>query len=124
MAVQHAVKPVTHIREPFLVGSMGPWNKDRLGFLRRVAAEYGDVARLNFGPFPVLLINTPDLIGPLLVEHADDFDKGFAIHRAFQPIIGNGLVNNEGASWRVQRKLLAPPFQPRHIAGYGQVMVD
>lgn len=123
--VAHApAKPIPHIAEPPLIGSMTAFQKDRLAFLQRVSATYGDIARMNFGPFPVIFINAPDLVQQVLVEHATDFDKGQVIHRAFGPIIGNGLVNNEGESWRVQRKLMAPPFQHRNIARYAEAMVD
>ena len=118
-----AAKPIPHIAEPPLIGSMSAFQKDRLALFRRVSATYGDIARMNFGPFPVIYINSPDLVQQVLVEHVQDFDKGLVLHRAFNPIIGNGLVNNEGESWRVQRKLMAPPFQHRNIARYGETMV-
>jgi cytochrome P450 len=119
-----AAKPIPHVAEPPLIGSMNAFQKDRLSLFRRVSATYGDIARMNFGPFPVIFINAPDLVQQVLVEHAQDFDKGLVLHRAFTPIIGNGLVNNEGDSWRVQRKLMAPPFQHRNIARYGETMVE
>jgi cytochrome P450 len=116
-------RPIPRVTEPPLLGSMTAFQKDRLTLFRRVSATYGDIARMKFGPFPVIFINSPDLVQQVLVEHAQDFDNGLAIHRAFNPIIGNGLVNNEGESWRVQRKLMAPPFQHRNIARYGETMV-
>ncbi len=119
-----AAKPIPHIAEPPLIGSMTAFQKDRLSLFRRVSATYGDIARMNFGPFRVIFINAPDLVQQVLVEHNDDFDKGVAIHRAFTPVIGNGLINNEGASWRTQRKLMAPPFQHRNVARYGETMVQ
>ncbi len=117
-------KPIPHIAEPPLIGSMPAFQKDRLSLFRHVSATYGDIARMNFGPFRVIFINAPDLVQQVLVEHSDDFDKGVVLHRAFTPVIGNGLINNEGASWRTQRKLMAPPFQHRNVARYGETMVQ
>jgi cytochrome P450 len=59
----------------------------------------------------------------VLVEHVYDFDKGAGMHKAFNPIIGNGLFISEGEFHRQQRKLLAPSFQPRHITSYADTMV-
>jgi cytochrome P450 len=123
MAVQVAAKPVPTFPEPPLLGSMRAFQKDRLTLLLRVTQACGPVARIHFGPFPMLVLSAPDLIQAALVDHAADFDKGLALHRAFTPVVGQGLINNEGESWRHQRKLMAPAFTARHIAGYADTMV-
>ncbi len=123
MAVQVAGKPIPTFPEPPLIGSMRAFQKDRLGLLLRVMQQCGPVARIHFGPFPMLVLSTPELIQAVLVDHAADFDKGLALHRAFTPVVGQGLINNEGESWRHQRKLMAPAFTYRHIAAYADTMV-
>jgi cytochrome P450 len=123
MAVQVAAKPVPTFPEPPLLGSMRAFQKDRLSLLLRVTRACGPVARIHFGPFPMLVLSAPDLIQAALVDHAADFDKGVVLHRAFTPVVGQGLINNEGESWRQQRKLMAPAFTHRHIAGYADTMV-
>ena len=123
MVTPVAAKPVPDFREPALMGSMRAFQRDRLDLYKRVAGECGDVGRVHFGPISMLVFNTPELAQAVLVEHAADFDKGPVIHRAFTPVIGNGLINNEGESWRHQRKLLAPAFTHRHIAAYADTMV-
>lgn len=123
MATHVAPAPIREIQEPPLVGSMRAFQENRLDLYRRVAREGGDATRLHFGPFPFIIFNTPEMAHAILVEHAQDFDKGLTIHRAFTPIIGNGLVNNEGDSWRQQRKLMAPALAHRQIASYADIMV-
>ena len=105
---------------PFL-GNLLEFNSDRLGTLQRVA-QAGDVYGLRFGPFPVILFNKPEHVHALMVEHAYDFDKGVAIHNTFRPTIGDGIFSSEGEFHRRQRKLISPPFQPRHIASYAETM--
>ena len=104
-----------------LAGHLPEFRKDRLGLLRRMVAA-GDVIALRFGPFPGILFNRPEHVQSILVEHAYDFDKGEAIHQTFRPVIGDGIFSSEGDSHRQQRKLMAPPFQPRHVASYAEIM--
>jgi cytochrome P450 len=105
---------------PF-VGNLLEFRKDRLGLLRRIARE-SDVCGLYFGPFPSIMFNRPEHVQSILVEHAYDFDKGLAIHNTFRPVIGDGIFSSEGDFHRRQRKLMSPPFQPRHIASYAGIM--
>ena len=85
-------------------------------------AREGDVCGMHFGPFPGILFNKPEHVHSILVEHAYDFDKGIAIHNTFRPVIGDGIFSSEGDFHRRQRKLMSPPFQPRHIASYADIM--
>jgi cytochrome P450 len=104
-----------------LGGHLGEFRRDRLGLLLRMARS-GDVAALRLGPFSVLFFNRPEHVQRILVEYADAFDKGVAIHQVFRPIIGDGIFSSEGEFHRRQRKLMAPSFQPRHISAYAPLM--
>ena len=117
----HSPKTFRYIRGYPLAGNLPDFTRDRLGFLQRMARE-GDVYGMHFGPFPVILFNKPEHVHSILVEHAYDFDKGLAIHNVFRPVIGDGIFSSEGDFHRHQRKLMAPPFQPRHIASYAGIM--
>lgn len=107
---------------PFL-GQMPEYRRDRLNLLKRIAAM-DDVVELHFGPFPLIFFNRPEHVQSILVEHAYDFDKGESIHNVFRPVIGDGIFSSEGEKHRRQRKLMAPSFQPRHIASYADIMVQ
>jgi len=126
MAVQ--VKPKSDLSKTFryihgypFVGNLFEFRKDRLGLLQRLARE-SDVCGLHFGPFPGILFNKPEHIHTILVQHAYDFDKGLAVHNTFRPVIGDGIFSSEGDFHRHQRKIMSPPFQPRHIASYAGIM--
>lgn len=105
---------------PF-IGNILEFNRDRLGFLERMARA-GDVCGMRFGPFPVILFNRPEHVQSILVDHAYDFDKGIGVHNTFRPAIGDGIFSSEGEFHRRQRKVMAPPFQPRHIASYAEII--
>ncbi len=118
------MKPIQNVEEIPLLGSLPGFNRDHLGFVLAVARACGDVGRFHFGPFPILLFNTSELVHSVLVEHANDFDGGPVRHKAFGPVIGNGLFNSEGELHRRQRKAMAPAFQPRQIKNYADTMVS
>jgi cytochrome P450 len=78
--------------------------------------------RHAFRTIPRHLFNKPEHVHSILVEHAYDLDKGGAVHSLARPVIGDGLSTSEGDFHRHQRKLMAPSFQPSHIASYAEIM--
>jgi hypothetical protein len=58
-----------------VLGSLGEFNRDQLGFYVRCAREYGDVVPVRLGPRRGLLIYHPDAIEEVLVTRARDFVK-------------------------------------------------
>lgn len=119
----YASKHIPTLVEAPFVGSMFKHNNDRLTLYSQVARECGDIGLFHYGPFRFVQITAPDLIRELLVEQTASFDKGEGMRKAFQPVIGNGLFISEGLLHHQQRKLMAPSFQPRHLAGYADSMV-
>jgi cytochrome P450 len=116
-----SAQPIPYIREFPLIGSLPAiLRKDRLTFFVR-ATQHRAVCGLHMGPIPLILFNRAEHVQSILVEHAYDFGKGELIHKAFG---GNGLFVSEGGFHRHQRKLMAPMFQPRHIATYAEMMVQ
>ena len=69
-----------------------------------------------------MLVGDPDGIKYVLLDNAANYHKSIQFQRLTRPALGNGLVNAEGASWRFQRRVTAPMFQPRHIADFAAVM--
>lgn len=97
------------------------FRRDSIGFLRRLAADYGDVASFRVGPQPMVLINHPDLIRDILVAHARRFHKGRGLERA-KRLLGEGLLTSEEEFHLRQRRLIQPAFHRQRIAGYADVM--
>lgn len=65
----------------------------------------------------VLLLLDPALIGELLVEHAPVSTKGPGTKLTRQ-LLGDGLLTSEGPPHDRARRLIAPAFSPRRLAGY------
>lgn len=61
------------------------------------------------------LLNAPDAIRHVLVEHPTRYGRTPGTRRIFWPMIGDGLLLSEGEVWKRQRRTLAPAFAPRSI---------
>ena len=120
-AAAPAERRIPRVREAPLLGSLRAAQRDRLGFFLRVARECGDIGQFRLGPARGVFLNAPELVHALLVERTRDFDKGAFQRRPFRAVAGDGVFIAEGAAR--QRRLLAPAFTPRRVAGYADTMV-
>jgi cytochrome P450 len=94
---------------------------DTLGFLTRVARQYGDFVYFMAGGHPFYILSHPDAVRDVLVTKDDCFIKGPALQRA-KETLGDGLLTSEGEFHRRQRRLSQPSFHPQRVAHYGQAM--
>lgn len=107
-----------------LVGSLGPLSGDALVTLPALTAEYGPIVRFGILGRQFVLLADPELIREVLVEKADLFPKAQRDVEILGRFLGKGLVTNNGASHRRQRKLAQPAFHHRRIQAYAETMVD
>ena len=104
-----------------LVGNFLAFRRDRLA-VHDDAARLGPIARLSLAHIPVYVISCADLAHQVLVEQAASFHKSAGM-QFLRPVLGDGLLSAEGDTHRRHRKLLAPAFAPRRLAGYAEVMI-
>src|SRR6266404_819937 len=89
--------------------------------LTLIHRRYGGFVRTRL-PLQLYFVADPACIEEILVKKADHFRKD-RTSRLLSRVVGNGLLVNEGASWRRQRRLLQPAFHQRQLASYAAVMV-
>ena len=99
------------------------FRRDAIGFLRRLAHDYGDIVSFRLTGPPMTLLSHPDHIRDVLVTHARGFAKGRGLERS-KRLLGEGLLTSEGDFHRHQRRLIQPAFHRRRIETYGLVMAD
>ncbi len=104
-------------------GNTFPYGKDPLGFIIRCAREYGDIFQMNLLGTPIYTLTHPDHIEYVLRTHHRNFTKDFFTHQVSR-LLGQGLLTNEGESWRLQRQLAQPAFQVNQLQKYGSLMVN
>src|ERR1019366_4090162 len=97
---------------------------NRITMLERLAKEIPRIGRAGFGRINIVLVNVPDLIPEVLIERADDFEKGPVLKTFSRPLLGDGLLNSEGEQHRQRRRLVAPAFAHQRVSRYGAVMRD
>jgi cytochrome P450 len=91
--------------------------RDPLGFLQRVARDYGDLTYFRVGFDHVALFNHPQLIEEALVHRADEFEPAQVMVEA-RRVIGEVLLTAEGELHRKQRRLLQHAFMRDRIRQY------
>ncbi len=96
---------------------------DWLGFLARLAKDYGDIAFFRVFHVPVCFINRPEYIESVLVSDFRHYFKS-KDYVPLKAVMGQGLVTSEGEFWRRQRQLVQPAFHRGRIGAYGRIMVD
>lgn len=106
-----------------LLGHLRELRDDPLGLQRRFVRECGDAGILTFPGARLLVVNSPELAGALLVGDAAKFRKSRLLRAALFPLVGDGLFTSEGPLWRRQRKLMARLFPPSHLASYADAMI-
>ena len=104
-----------------LFGSMAAFRKDRLGFIKQMALEYGEVVKYRLANLTFYQVNHPDGIQQILQGNHHNYLKG----PSFDPIrtvSGNGLFTSEGSFWLRQRRLMQPSFHRKQVASFVDLM--
>jgi cytochrome P450 len=70
------------------------------------------------------IINEPGAIRHVLLDNAANYTKSEVSRRLLEPGLGRGLLTSEGETWRRHRRIMAPAFDSRSIAGYAPIMTD
>jgi cytochrome P450 len=70
------------------------------------------------------IVNEPGAIRHVLLDNADNYTKSEITRRLLEPGLGRGLLTSEGETWRRHRRIMAPAFDPRSVAGYASIMTD
>jgi cytochrome P450 len=96
------------------------FSRDILGGLVFMHGKYGPFVRTRL-PLQIYFVAEPETIDEILVKKADAFRKD-RTSRLLSRVVGNGLLVNEGESWRRQRRLLQPAFHQRHLQTYAGLM--
>ncbi|MGI4788577.1 MAG: cytochrome P450 [Janthinobacterium lividum] len=105
----------------FIGQALFAFRRDPIAYLRKAAAEHGDIVRLPLTRQPLFLVNHPDLIKDIFVTRQKQFKKGRGLERA-KKLLGEGLLTSEDPYHLRQRRLIQPAFHRQRIAAYAEQM--
>ncbi|MBI4907331.1 MAG: cytochrome P450 [Acidobacteria bacterium] len=106
-----------------LLGNLPSFLADKLGFLSRCAAEFGDVVRLHIGA-PTYLLTNPTDIKHVLVDNGTNYTKTSRLTSpSGKRLSGSGMQTSTGAEHLRQRRMLQPAFQ-RPADAFFNLMMD
>lgn len=83
--------------------------------LERSWRRHGDMFRLDLGPKRIVVIVHPDEVERVLISDRDSYYKG-ASYDFFRVLVGDGMVTNEGETWRARRRVAQPSFNKGVVA--------
>src|ERR1700691_3049908 len=72
----------------------------------------------------MFILNEPGAIRYVLLDNAANYTKSEVGRRLLEPGLGRGLLTSEGETWRRHRRIMAPAFDLRSVAGYAPIMTD
>lgn len=106
-----------------LIGVLPQLARDPAGFCTRAMLEFDDLVRLDLGFAAIYLVTLPEHVRHVLVDNHENYWKGTLFGRA-RFLFGNGLVLNEGESWKRQRRLMQPAFAHRRTTSLVPLMSE
>ena len=93
----------------------------RLEYFAHLAETYGPVHRFDLLGTRGTFVSSPDLVEYILKTKFDNFEKGQLFQSRMTTLLGHGIFNADGASWKTQRKVASHMFNQRtmrdHMTG-------
>lgn len=103
--------------------SLQSLQNDYLGYMSTIHAQYDTCFELNLGFRKLLFSKNPEVIRHYMEGDYMKFPKASG-YKWMGLFLGNGLVINEGKSWKKQRRLAQPSFHRNQLAKLSETMVN
>ncbi len=78
----------------------------------------------NTGPARWHMVQGPEGMKRIFLDNVGNYPKSEVMIRMLRPAVGDSLFTSEGASWRWQRRAIAPVFSARNVAGLAPLMTQ
>jgi cytochrome P450 len=108
--------------ENWLLGSARTIQRDPLGFNMSMLQRYGNVVAVRFLIWPTYMIFHPQDVKHVLQENHRNYSKDTYLIHFLRPLLGQGLLTNDGQSWLHQRRLMQPAFHRKQLTTFGALL--
>jgi cytochrome P450 len=117
-------KPIPTHKGHWLWGGTFDFQKRPADFVLDGHEEYGDIFKTRVVYGHSYFIRDPEIVNAINVTHAKHVYKPKVVKQMWKPFLGNGLVPNDGDSWKRQHKLIMPAFHKMRIDAYAPIMAE
>lgn len=117
-----SMKVTSHIKR-FFLGDLSLLASDPLKTLA-CAAQERSVTRYRLAWLRTYYISDKKIIRELMADENKNLDKWTLSWRVISNVIGKSLLVSSGKSWRKQRQIATPAFQPQKIEELSPVFVE
>jgi cytochrome P450 len=87
----------------------------RLEYFLELTRYYGSVFRFDLMCRQGTFVSTPELVEYVLKTNFDNYVKGDLITPKLMPLLGHGIFNSDGSTWKMQRKMASHMFSIRSM---------
>jgi len=117
-------KPIPRHKGHWLWGGTFDFQRNPAEFVLEAHEKYGDVFVTRVLTGQSYFIRDPEVVNAINVTQAKHIQKPKVVKQMWKPFLGNGLVPNDGESWRRQHKLIMPGFHKLRVDAYAPTMVE
>ena len=117
-----AARPVPRHKGHWLWGGTFDFQKNPAEFVLEGHEKYGDVFVTRVLTGQSFFIRDPAVVNAINVTHAKHIHKPKVVKQMWKPFLGDGLVPNDGESWKRQHKLIMPGFHKMRVDAYAPTM--
>jgi cytochrome P450 len=121
MALSSNFFPSHPTQTPYpLIGHLPYMRQNMLEFLLGLGVGH-DLSSFEFGLSTRYLVNNPELLRELWQDAR--FERTNEIRKVLASVAGAGLLSQEGAVHRQQRRMMQPAFHRERLSGYFTIMI-
>jgi cytochrome P450 len=126
-AIEAPIPPIT-TRSP-ASGARVSWRRLLTRQIDVLSLIPHDAFAHEFSEFRVLwqhyvLLNDPDAVQHVLVDHADRYMRAPSIRRSFKRVLGDSLITTEGETRRRHRRIMAPALTPKSVLQHAPLVSE
>ncbi len=106
----------------WLFGSIREFAASPLEFMEDLHVKHGELCLLDLVINKLIVTSSPEVMRHIFQTNHKNYIKDKA-YQQLKLALGNGLLINEGESWKKQRRLAQPAFYKKRLEGLFQDMV-